>query len=102
VSLAKGSSAPAAPGRVAKQVMRVTNTGQGEDLIRVKASTAFGWATAVESNVLDVPAGATVDVPVYVSVPKGSRASTTLTFKASSETDATKSATSTATITPGR
>ena len=55
------------------------------------------------NDVIDVPAGATVEVPVYVKVIKGSKrppGPTTLTFKATSENDATKSATSTSPVVP--
>ena len=45
VSMADGSVEPAAPGRVAVHTFKVTNTGQGEDLIRLKATTAAGWVT---------------------------------------------------------
>jgi hypothetical protein len=50
--------------------------------------------------VIDVPAGETVTVPVYVTVPDGEPGSTALTFTASSETDPAASASSTATVTP--
>ena len=73
--------------RGARGTFRVTNTGSVEDLIRVEATTADGWATVVRSNVLDVPAGETVDVPVYVDVPEGATDATALTFTATSETD---------------
>ena len=56
-------------GRVAIHRFHVTNTGEGEDLIRLKATTADGWTTTLDANVLDVPAGSTVTVPVYVTVP---------------------------------
>ncbi|MFL5846252.1 MAG: immune inhibitor A domain-containing protein [Solirubrobacteraceae bacterium] len=100
VTAARGGAQPAAPGRVAVQTFKVTNTGQAEDLIRVKAKTAGGWATAVRSAVLDVPAGQTVGVPVYVTVPAGATAPAPLTFTATSETDATKRATTTASVAP--
>jgi M6 family metalloprotease-like protein len=100
VAVAPGTAQPAAPGRVAVQVFRVTNSGQGEDLMRVKAATADGWTTSLAADVIAVPAGATVDVPVYVAVPEGAAGSTTLTFTATSETDATKSASSTDSVTP--
>jgi M6 family metalloprotease-like protein len=91
---------PAAAGRVAVQTVEVTNTGQGEDLIRLEATTADGWATMLQSTVLDVPAGQTVEVPVYVKVPEGATTATTLSLVATSETDATKTATATAPVAP--
>ncbi len=92
---------PASPGRVAIHRFRVTNTGAAEDLIRVKATTADGWTTTLRANVLDVPAGETVTVPVYVTVPgdERGRRPTTLTFTATSETDPRASVSRTATVT---
>src|SRR3954470_16633815 len=101
VKVAQGTSRPASPGRVAVQTFRVTNAGDGEDLIRVKASTAGDVPTTLESDVLDVPAGRTVEVPVYVSGPSGAGVGAAEpTFPATSETDASKSVTRTATVTP--
>ncbi|HEX8206239.1 MAG TPA: immune inhibitor A domain-containing protein [Solirubrobacteraceae bacterium] len=92
----------AARGRVAVHRFSVTNTGEEEDLVRVKATNSDGWQTTLLSNVVDVPAGETVDVPVYVQVPNGrrGRAASELTFTATSETDPTKSATQTVAVTP--
>ena len=102
VAASEADASPAAPGRVAIHRFRVTNTGAAEDLIRVKATTADGWATTLRANVLDVPAGSTVTVPVYVTVPADERGQgpTTLTFTASSETDPRASVSSTTTVTP--
>lgn len=91
-------SDPASRGLIAVQRFKVTNTGDAEDLIRVQAKAANGWAATVQAGVLDVPAGKTVNVPVFVRV-GGSRPAT-LTFTASSETDDSKSVTRTATVTP--
>jgi M6 family metalloprotease-like protein len=102
VSLASGSAQPASAGRVAVQTFRVTNTGEGEDLIRLKAEAPAGWDTAVKSNVLDVPAGETVEVPVYVRIPSTAKKPAVLKLTATSETDSAKSASSSATITPAR
>ena len=102
VEASEADASPAAPGRVAIHRFRVTNTGAAEDLIRVKATTAGGWTTTLGANVLDVPAGSTVTVPVYVTVPADERGQgpTTLTFTASSETDPRASVSRTATVTP--
>jgi M6 family metalloprotease-like protein len=102
VSLEQGSAEPARAGRVAVQTFEVTNTGEGEDLIRVEPSSDAGWATSIGANVLDVPAGETVDVPVYVKVPGGAKKPSALTLTATSETDSSQSASSTATVTPAR
>ena len=102
VGVAEANASPASPGRVAIHRFRVTNTGAAEDLIRVKATTAGGWTTALRANVLDVPTGSTVTVPVYVTVPGDERGQrpTTLKFTASSETDPTASVSRTSTVTP--
>jgi M6 family metalloprotease-like protein len=102
VAATAADSDPAPPGRVAVHNFRVTNNGDAEDLVRVKASTTDGWTTSLRANVLDVPAGATVTVPVYVTVPDGEagRRSTTLEVTASAETDPSASVSRTATIVP--
>ncbi|HEX6713449.1 MAG TPA: hypothetical protein VF066_08685, partial [Thermoleophilaceae bacterium] len=58
--------------------------------------------TSLEADVIDVPAGKTVDVPVYVQIPATAKKPGVLTLTATSETDSAKSATSSATITPAR
>jgi M6 family metalloprotease-like protein len=98
VSAATGDAQPASPGRVAVQTFEVTNTGAAEDLVRVKVESP--WAATVQSTVLDVPAGESVAVPVYVKVPADATGAAPLTFTATSETDATKTATQTAQVTP--
>ena len=85
VSVAKGATEPADPGRYAVQHFKVTNTGNGEDLIRVKAT---GADATLERNVLDVPAGESVDVPVYVKQGSGA---TAVKLTATSETDPAQS-----------
>jgi len=81
---------PATPGRVAVHEVRLTNDGDAEDLVRVKATTADGWTTTLRSDVVAVPAGKSVTVPVYVTVPEGARGTkpTRLTVTATSEMDA--------------
>ncbi|MFJ7934587.1 M6 family metalloprotease domain-containing protein [Sporosarcina sp. NPDC096371] len=93
VTTASSTVEQATPGRVATHNFSVTNTGEETDLIRVKAETAAGWKTQVQHNVIEVPAGETVEVPVYVEIPEGKQAPTNLVFTATSETDASKTAT---------
>jgi hypothetical protein len=100
VETAQGDVVQARAGRVAVHSFRVTNTGGDEDLIRVSAGTAGGWATTLRSNVLDIPAGETETVRVYVSVPAKERGSTALTFTATSETDPEAKSSQTATVAP--
>ena len=83
----------ATPGRVATYNFSVTNTGESTDLIRVNAETEAGWETKVQHNVIEVAAGETIDVPVYVKISEEMHAPTKLTFTATSETDATQRAT---------
>ena len=104
VSVANGNSEFATPGKVAAYYFNVTNTGNGTDLIRLNAKTDAGWDIQFQHNVIEVEAGKTVAVPVYVKLPKGGTAQpvpTNLTFTSTSETDASKTATSTRRVGPG-
>jgi len=104
VSVANGNSEFATPGKVAAYYFNVTNTGNGTDLIRLNAKTDAGWDIQLQHNVIEVEAGKTVAVPVYVKLPKGGTAQpvpTNLTFTSTSETDASKTATSTRRVGPG-
>ncbi len=49
----------------------MTNTGTGVDLFRLAASTAEGWDVQLQHEVIEVPAGGSVEVPVFVRVPAG-------------------------------
>ncbi|WP_164215723.1 M28 family peptidase [Virgibacillus sp. YIM 98842] len=85
VEAERGEVERAEPGRVSVHNYAVTNTGEETDLIRVQAES--DWETMVEHNVIEVPAGETVEVPVYVEIPEGASAPVSLTFTATSETD---------------
>lgn len=104
VTLADAAGDPAAPGRVAVYRYSITNTGQATDLIRLSASTAAGWTTTLQHRVVEIAAGATVEVPVYVTLPSvepdETLDPTSLTFSIASETDSTKTGTSTRQVTP--
>ena len=104
VSLVALGDEHAAPGRVAVHRFRVTNTGEGTDLIRVAASTEAGWTTQVAHDVIEVEAGQSKDVAVYVTLPEVEEGETldptTLTFSIRSETDPTRTASTTRTVTP--
>ena len=93
VTAGAGTVEQATPGRVATYNFSVTNTGEATDLIRVNAETEAGWETKVQHNVIEVGAGETIDVPVYVQIPEDKQAPTKLTFTATSETDPTQTAT---------
>ncbi len=105
VALGRGDSVRAAPGRVAVYWFKVANTGPATDLVRLTATTEAGWEVTLLHNVIEVKAGQTVDVPVYVSVPKrgkGRLDGTTLTFTVTSETDPTKTVTRVVEVVPVR
>ncbi|MED3574025.1 M6 family metalloprotease domain-containing protein [Cytobacillus praedii] len=95
----------AAAGRVAAYYFKVTNTGEAADLIRLNAKTEAGWELMLEHNVIEVQAGETVKVPVYVKIPQGGKKAqpvpTNLTFTSRSETDPEKTATVTRRVGPG-
>ncbi|MEH7389600.1 FixG Ig-like domain-containing protein [Bacillus sp. JJ1503] len=88
----KGVS-PAIPGRVAHYNFSVTNTGEETDIIRLNAATEAGWELMLENSVIEVEAGKSVDVPVYVKIPKDAKAPTNLTLTVTSETDREQTAT---------
>ncbi|MDY0393714.1 FixG Ig-like domain-containing protein [Virgibacillus halophilus] len=93
ISAETGAVEPAIPGKVAVYHFKVTNTGEAADLVRIKAKTDDDWELQLDHNVIEAEAGKTVDVPVYVDVPAGKKAPATLSFTASSETDADQTAT---------
>lgn len=89
LELAAAKAGSAAPGRVAESIITLRNTGDATDLVRVRASHALGWTTQLQHNVIEIPAGATVDVPVYVAVPASAdKAAGELIVSAVSELDA--------------
>jgi M6 family metalloprotease-like protein len=95
VNVSADTTQPAVPGKVAVYHFNVTNTGAAKDLIRLNATAGADWAVQLDHNVLAVEPGATVDVPVYVKIPKGNIAPANLTFTATSETDSNQSSTDT-------
>lgn len=80
----------AIPGKVAAHMFSVTNTGEAADLFRIQAETDAGWESRVLHHVIEVEAGETVEVPVYVEIPEGEQQPAQLTFTATSETDITQ------------
>ena len=96
VGSAGGTSAP---GRVAVTRFTVKNTGSVTDLVRLNATHAKGWTTQLRDTVVELPAGESVEVPVYVAVPASAAAgSSALTFKAVSETASDATAQGEATV----
>jgi len=95
VNVSATTAQPAVPGKVAVYHFNVTNNGEAKDLIRINASAGDDWTVQLQHNVLAVEPGETVDVPVYVEIPKGKTAPANLTFTATSETDSKQSVTDT-------
>lgn len=93
ITAASSTTEQAIPGRIATHNFSVTNIGEETDLIRITAETEAGWETMIQHNVIEVAAGETVDVPVYVEVPENKHGLTNLVFTATSETDSNKKAT---------
>ncbi|WP_235846929.1 M6 family metalloprotease domain-containing protein [Neobacillus soli] len=87
VNVSDGAIQPAVPGKVAVYHYNVTNTGEAKDIIRLNASAGADWKVQLDHNVIAVEPGKTVDVPVYVNIPKGKTAPANITFTATSETD---------------
>ena len=89
-SLAVTAAEPAlaSPGRVAVQRYAVSNSSRGLDLVRLSARHPDGWDTRLQHEVIAVPPGATVEVPVYVRIPEQTGQKTTqLELVVRSETD---------------
>ncbi|WP_163100796.1 M6 family metalloprotease domain-containing protein [Peribacillus alkalitolerans] len=106
VAAAVGTVEKASPGRIAVYNFNVTNTGSSTDLIRLKAKTDAGWELRLQNNVIEVEAGKTVTVPVFVKIPAASQSApqpvpTNLTFTSTSETDTAKTVTVSRFIGPG-
>ncbi|MEH7125995.1 hypothetical protein V7127_22550 [Bacillus sp. JJ1773] len=95
VNVSADTVQPAVQDKVAVYHFNVTNTGDAKDLIRINASAGDDWTVQLDHNVLAVEPGATVDVAVYVKIPKGKEAPANLTFTATSETDSNQSVTET-------
>ncbi|WHY87472.1 FixG Ig-like domain-containing protein [Neobacillus novalis] len=95
VNVSDGAVQPAVPGKVAVYHYNVTNTGEAKDIFRLNASAGADWTVQLDHNVIAVEPGKTVDVPVYVNIPKGKTAPANITFTATSETDSKKSGTET-------
>ncbi|AXF57313.1 FIMAH domain-containing protein [Salicibibacter kimchii] len=77
----------AEPGRVAEYNFSVTNSGEETDLVRLDLDMEKDWDYMLEHEVIEVEAGETVDVPVYVELPENEQLPSDLTFSATSETD---------------
>lgn len=90
----------ARPGNVAVTFVSVTNSGNATDLFRLGATTDSGWSTHLAYDVIEIPAGETVEIPVYVSVPREAESAATVTLTATSETDPDRTASASAVVNP--
>ena len=116
VAATTGDAEQAAPGRVAAFHFTVTGgstvtAGPASlganalaDLVRLQATTEAGWPVTLVHNVIEAPNGTAKEVVVYVTLPEVEEgevlAPTTLTFRATSETDPTKTVTVTVPVEP--
>lgn len=100
LDLTGSSGGRASAGRVAVVRFTIENTGSVTDLVRLKATAPSGWTTQLQHTVIELPAGESAEVPVYVAAQANAAASgvvaaagagpaTTgaVTFTATSETD---------------
>ncbi|WP_433958369.1 M6 family metalloprotease domain-containing protein [Cytobacillus horneckiae] len=94
LEIENGTVERALPGKIATHHFKVTNTGEETDLVRLQAEVDAGWETKLMNSVIEVPAGETVEVPVYAEVPDDQMGITTVQFTATSETDSSKSVSS--------
>ncbi|MBB6451284.1 M6 family metalloprotease-like protein [Geomicrobium halophilum] len=92
VDVDKNTVVRAEPGRVAEYNFSVTNNGEETDLIRLSVDIEDEWEYMLEHDVIEVEAGESVDVPVYVDLPEHEQVPSQLTFTATSETDAEQAA----------
>ena len=101
LSLGKAKETGNEEGLLATCSFPITNTGEAgtgifdSDIYRVSATSSSGnWSLTIPNTLAAVPAGETVDVPVRVALDSGGRrAITTVTLRATSETDPSKTAT---------
>ncbi len=100
VAVEAGKAQPASPGRVGVYQFDVTNSATVTDLFRLKAKSDAGWKTFIPSSVIEVPAGETVTVRVYVAIPQGTSGASGLRFTATSETDPTATASANTSVKP--
>ncbi len=87
LSLEKSVGGTAERGRVAVTHFTIENTGTVTDLVRLSATNDRGWTTQLQDRVIELPAGESVEIPVYVAVPADAAADSVVRFTASSETD---------------
>lgn len=106
VQVSNGLVEHASPGRVATYHFSVTNTGEATDIFRLDVQSQAGWEYALLNNLIEVEAGKTVNVPVYVKIPEAGRGSNPIPsdfmFTATSETDQDQTQTIIRRVGPGQ
>lgn len=103
VEVGIGAAEPATPGNVATYWFEVTNTGEATDIFRLNVENERGWEMQIQSDIVEVAAGDTALVPVYVLFPQTAPMNPQdLTFSVSSETDPDQSASVSHSINPAR
>lgn len=55
---------------IATHFVKVTNEGEATDIFRLEASTDSSLEVVLVNNLIEVEAGETVEVPVYIRVPE--------------------------------
>lgn len=100
VSLKAARARHASPGRVGVYTFKVTNSGTGPDLFRLKARTDQGWKLYLPHEVIEVETGETRKVKVFVAIPTGASSLASLELEVTSETDTTATATASRTARP--
>jgi M6 family metalloprotease-like protein len=89
LQLEDSTGARGARGRVATARFTIKNTGIVTDLVRLSATHSRGWTTQLQHRVIELAAGASAEIPVYIAVPNDAGAAdTVLRFTAASETAA--------------
>lgn len=86
LSLEKGEWLTPKKSSIATHYVKLTNEGEATDIFRLEANTDNDLEIALVNNLIEVEAGETVEVPVYVRVMED-KTKATIHFKASSETD---------------
>lgn len=89
LALVGSKAGTADAGRIAKTIVTIRNTGEATDLVRISASHSRGWTTQIQNKVIEIAAGASAEVPVYVAVPENAdKDAGEVLFSAASETAA--------------
>jgi hypothetical protein len=93
LTVTAGETVAATPGLVAVQNFNITNTGTATDIVRVGVE-GLDWDVTLLNNLYAIKAGETINVPVYVEVPRDldidAMEEQTLVLTASSESNAEK------------